>query len=135
MLIFSDDINDRIVASLGVLFFGIFGIPSATYQLIKSKYLKVDSNGFEVYPSLVKSMARTNWIDTAGFKVVYLNGVSFVEILYSEDYEGRQDARSFAKNMSGAEGALETYGGMSADAMCDFLNTTREHYLSERGTD
>lgn len=122
----SDKISNILIAWCGILLFGS-GIFLGVYRLFHPSVLKITVEGIEI--DAIKPL-RLKWNDVESFEVYKSNHNKLVNIKYAESYQGELAGRTIAKSMTGSEGAIETYGGKSAEELTDLLNSYAQHYRS-----
>lgn len=118
-----------------ILIFGLLSISGGFYRLSKPGYITLDEDGFEV-GGLATANKKTRWSDVVSFEVVPVQlpkggKIYVVSIRYVDSYEKNLTLRNYSKMYTGAEGAVERYGGKSAQEMADLLNNYRDYYMKK----
>jgi hypothetical protein len=110
-----------------IVFFGL-GIVVAVVNLLPgSSYLELEQRGFTLCTLFRKTFHP--WEDIAEFFPFSMQGAKpMVALRYAPTYRRQSTARSFAKQLAGAEGALPDTYGMSAADLAALLNRVRAEH-------
>ncbi|MCB9234835.1 MAG: hypothetical protein H6581_24490 [Bacteroidia bacterium] len=114
--------EEGLVGWISMGFFGLVSLIFAIQLLPGASVLTLTAEGFEI-----KSLFRarfTHWEEVKAFQVGYVGMNKRVVFDYVETYQKKESGRKLAKAMGGHEGGLpDNYGGMSAEALSDLMNT------------
>lgn len=110
------------------IIFGALTIPVTILQLIRKPYIKLDNNGFEVYPG-TKSW-RLDWEDVDTFFIGKIRGNKMVGINFSRTYHEHTILRKMTSTIAGMEGAINDQYKLSPEEICEQLKLWKDKNLN-----
>jgi hypothetical protein len=113
-----------------LVFFGLCLIVSVVLLLPASTSLTIDRNG--IHMKHMFRLTHMRWSDVDSFYIGFirtgLSSTKMIGVNYSDSYQGQKAGRRVASALSGMEGAIPNQYEVSAEELCELLNSAKRRY-------
>lgn len=119
------------VGVIGVVFFGVLGIPALTWGMLHPRRLTLDDDGFELTTSMFGRPQVRRWVDCGPF-TVWRPALGSSGVVYATTHADKRALRVINRGLSGGDEIITSgLADLSAIELAKLMNEYRNRSLAK----